>query len=205
MGDWHLGEHSLILASGSAVRSALLSSAGLSFSIEKPQVDERSIEAGLSSDPPDPVFLAQTLAREKALDVSARNRNAFVIGCDQTLSLGSTIFHKANNATSARATLMALRGRTHHLNSGVAIALKGKVLWDHVSIAEMKVRTFSGEFLEGYLERNLPAILSSVGCYQLEGEGVQLFTEIKGDYFTVLGLPLLPLLEQLRKLDVNHA
>lgn len=198
-------ESRLILASGSAARQMLLKNAGLQFEAIPASIDERDVEERIPAANKDPVAIARHLAVAKAIDVSMRNPGAIVIGCDQTMSMGSRIFHKSVSVGEARETLQALRGQAHFLNSAVCLVRDGKVLWSEVSRACMQVRNFSDEFLSGYLARNGSAVLSSVGCYQLEGEGVQLFDAIAGDYFTILGLPLLPLLEELRQLGINHA
>ena len=195
----------LILASGSKTRQALLKNAGMQFTAAPADVDERAIEDGLPSDERDPVSVARHLALAKAIEVSQRNPGAYVIGCDQTMSLGDRIFHKASSSDEARQTLKTLRGKAHFLNSAVCLVRDGDLLWSEVSRACMQVRDFSDAFLDDYLERNGDAVLSSVGCYQLEGEGIQLFDAIAGDYFTILGLPLLPLLAALRDYGINHA
>lgn len=195
----------LILASGSKARQMLLKNAGLQFSAVPASVDERAIEENLPLAGRDPVSVARHLALAKANEVSRRFPGAYVIGCDQTMSLGPKIFHKANSIAEARETLLALRGRAHFLNSAVCLVRDEQLLWSEVVKACMQVREFSDEFLAGYLQRNGDAVLSSVGCYQLEGEGVQLFDTIAGDYFTILGLPLLPLLAALRQHEINHA
>ncbi len=195
----------LILASGSKARQMLLKNAGLQFSAVPASVDERAIEENLPLAGRDPVSVARHLALAKANEVSRRFPGAYVIGCDQTMSLGPKIFHKANSIAEARETLLALRGRAHFLNSAVCLVRDEQLLWSEVVKACMQVRQFSHEFLAGYLQRNGDAVLSSVGCYQLEGEGVQLFDTIAGDYFTILGLPLLPLLAALRQHEINHA
>ncbi|MCC8933225.1 Maf family protein [Rhizobium sp. 'Codium 1'] len=195
----------LILASGSKARQTLLKNAGLEFVAVPASVDERAIEERMPVANRDPVTIARHLAIAKATAVSRLNPGALVIGCDQTMSLGSRIFHKAASIDEAGETLRSLRGQAHFLNSAVCLIQDGRVLWSDVSRACMQVRDFSDAFLAGYLERNGPAILSSVGCYQLEGEGVHLFDAIAGDYFTILGLPLLPLLAALRQHGINHA
>ncbi len=195
----------LILASGSKTRQALLKNAGMQFTAAPADVDERAIEDGLPSDERDPVSVARHLALAKAIEVSQRNPGAYVIGCDQTMSLGDRIFHKASSREEARQTLKTLRGKAHFLNSAVCLVRDGDPVWSEVSRACMQVRDFSDAFLDDYLERNGDAVLSSVGCYQLEGEGIQLFDVIAGDYFTILGLPLLPLLAALRDFGINHA
>ncbi len=195
----------LILASGSKTRQALLKNAGLQFTAAPADVDERAIEDDLPSDERDPVSVARHLALAKAIEVSRRNPGAYVIGCDQTMSLGDRIFHKASSRDEASQTLKTLRGKAHFLNSAVCLVRDGDLVWSEVSRACMQVRDFSDAFLDDYLERNSDAVLSSVGCYQLEGEGIQLFDAIAGDYFTILGLPLLPLLAALRDYGINHA
>ncbi len=125
-----------------------------------------------------------------------------MIGSDQTMSLGDRIYHKAKDMAQAHANVLSLSGKTHRLNCGVALAKNGAVIWDTVSIAKMTVRELSADYVSRYLERSGSQVLSSVGAYQLEGEGIQLFSSIEGDYFTILGLPLLPLLAQLRELRV---
>ncbi len=195
----------LILASGSTARQMLLKNAGLDFIAIPATVDERAIEENLPLAGRDPISVARHLALAKAMDVSERVPGAFVIGCDQTMSLGNQIFHKAASLDEARQTLISLRGKAHFLNSAVCLVRDGELLWSDVTRACMQVRDFSDEFLDGYIERNGKSIISSVGCYQLEGEGIQLFDAIAGDYFTILGLPLLPLLAALRQHEINHA
>jgi septum formation protein len=196
---------SLILASASSARRTILDNAGLNYHAEAAQVDERQIEQEVPEAERTPSSVAMHLAIAKARAVSMRHPLSIVIGCDQTMSMGSEVFHKAADVSGAQQTLQALCGKTHHLNSAVCLVRGGEVLWNHLSVAAMRMRHFSDEFLQVYLERNGSKVLSSVGCYQLEGEGIQLFEAIEGDYFSILGLPLLPLLEELRKLGVNHA
>ena len=196
---------SLVLASASSARRTLLDNAGLDYLAEAALVDERQLEQQIPTEEQTPSSVAMHLAIAKARAVSNRHPLSIVIGCDQTMSLGSTLLHKAADRSGAEATLRMLRGKTHHLNSAVCLVRNGEVLWSHVSTAVMRVREFSNEFAKRYLDRNEDKVLGSVGCYQLEGEGIQLFEAIEGDYFTILGLPLLPLLEELRKLGVNHA
>jgi septum formation protein len=191
---------SLILASTSASRQALLRGAGVVFTAEAARIDERAVEAGLVGRSPADVALA--LSEAKARDVSTRYPGALVIGADQTLSLGERSFHKPATPADARAQLQALRGATHHLNSGVACARDGEIVFRHVASAAMSMRPFSDAFLDQYLAVAGDAVLKSVGCYQLEGPGIQLFDHIAGDYFTILGLPLMPLLAALRNLGV---
>ncbi|WP_296105790.1 Maf-like protein [uncultured Agrobacterium sp.] len=192
----------LILASSSASRQMLMRNAGLTFSSIPAQIDERAIDTKLEQDGAAPEVIALELAKAKAIAVSLLHPEAFVIGSDQTMSLGDRIYHKAKDMAQAHANVLSLSGKTHRLNCGVALAKNGAVIWDTVSIAKMTVRELSADYVSRYLERSGSQVLSSVGAYQLEGEGIQLFSSIEGDYFTILGLPLLPLLAQLRELRV---
>ncbi|MBB3946514.1 septum formation protein [Rhizobium skierniewicense] len=192
----------LILASTSASRQMLMRNAGLTFTAQPADIDERAIDTRLVKDGATPDRIAVELARAKALAVSAARPDAFVLGCDQTMSLGSRIYHKPKDMTEAHANLMSLSGKTHRLNCGAALAHKGAVIWETVTFADLTVRALSNDFVARHLERVGSNVLSSVGAYQLEGEGVQLFSAIEGDYFTILGLPLLPLLTKLRDLGL---
>lgn len=192
----------LILASSSASRQMLMRNAGLDFSSIPADIDERSLDARLADEGAAPETIAVELAKAKALAVSLLHPSAFVIGSDQTMSLESRIYHKPKDMDEAHANLISLSGKTHRLNCGAAIAQNGKIIWDIVTVADMTVRNLDGDFVTRHLERVGPKVLSSVGAYQLEGEGIQLFTSIEGDYFTILGLPLLPLLTKLRMLGV---
>jgi septum formation protein len=190
----------IILASTSRARRAMLAAAGVPFTVEAADVDEPAIRktllaAGSAATPPQ---IADALARAKAEDVSQRHKGSLVIGGDQVLALGTELLTKAKDEATARATLKKLRGKTHELHSAVALAADGKVLWTHTGTARLKMRDFSDAFLEEYLTRAGDRIGQSVGAYELEGLGVQLFDKIEGDYFTILGLPLLPLLAELR-------
>lgn len=190
----------LVLASGSAARKALLEAAGLTFDVVPAQIDETAIrttilEETMGAEASD---IASVLAAEKARAVSELHPEALVIGADQVLVLGGKIFSKAETMLEAREHLTMLRGRTHDLVSAVALARNGVVHWQTLAVAGMTVRDFSDEFLGAYLERMGEKALASVGCYELEGTGVQLFERIEGDYFTILGIPLLPLLQRLR-------
>lgn len=189
----------LILASKSPFRSALLKNAGIAFSTASADIDERAVEAPLYETGATPEEVAQVLAEAKALDVSEKNPGAVVIGCDQTLSLGDEIFHKPADMEAARRQLLKFSGKTHQLNSAVVLVKDGKTLWRHVSIARMTMRDLEPGFVGRYLGRAGDTALSSVGAYQVEGPGIQLFDRIEGDYFTIVGLPLLPLLAELRK------
>ncbi|KAB2677594.1 Maf-like protein [Brucella tritici] len=189
----------LVLASKSPFRSALLKNAGIEFSTASADIDERAVEAPLYETGATPEEVAQVLAEAKALDVSEKNPGAVVIGCDQTLSLGDEIFHKPADMEAARLQLLKFSGKTHQLNSAVVLVKDGKTLWRHVSIARMTMRDLDPGFVGRYLGRVGDVALSSVGAYQVEGPGIQLFEKIEGDYFTIVGLPLLPLLAELRK------
>ncbi|KAB2690061.1 Maf-like protein [Brucella tritici] len=189
----------LVLASKSPFRSALLKNAGIEFSTASANIDERAVEAPLYETGATPEEVAQVLAEAKALDVSEKNPGAVVIGCDQTLSLGDEIFHKPADMEAARRQLLKFSGKTHQLNSAVVLVKDGKTLWRHVSIARMTMRDLDPGFVGRYLGRVGDVALSSVGAYQVEGPGIQLFEKIEGDYFTIVGLPLLPLLAELRK------
>ncbi len=188
----------LVLASKSRSRSALLAGAGLAFTTEPSDVDERAVEEPLLASGAVPRAIALHLAEAKALDVAARRPGDLVLGCDQTLGLGNERFVKPENRTEARHHLERLRGKAHELHSALVLAVDDRVLWRHVSVARMTMRPFSDAWLDDYLDRAGDAVLTSVGCYQLEGLGIGLFEAIDGDYFTILGLPLLPLLAELR-------
>jgi len=187
-----------VLASASPFRKALLANAGLSFDVEPAMVDERAIEETLEG--MDAEDTALILAEAKAQDVSSRNPGALVIGSDQTLSLNGDIFHKPQDMEQARRRLLDLSGRTHELNSAVVLARDGETIWRHVSIARMTMRNLDPGFIGRHLSNVGDKALSSVGAYQFEGEGIQLFDRFEGDYFTIIGLPLIPLLAQLREL-----
>ena len=188
----------IILASGSPHRRMLLENAGLEFQIEKPDIDERTVEAALAGSGATPEDVAAVLAEAKAVAVSERYPEAIVIGSDQTLSLGDELFHKPVDMEAARRQLLRLAGKTHQLSSAVVLAQKGNAIWRHVAAAHMTMRQFDPAYVGRYLSKVGAAALSSVGCYQIEGRGVRLFEKIEGDFFTIVGLPLLPLLSALR-------
>ena len=191
-----LAAEPLVLASQSKVRRALLEAAGIPVEARPAHLDERAIEQGVTGGPGD---VALTLAREKARTVAAMSDRAIVVGCDQTLALGSQRFSKPADRAAARDQLTALRGKTHELHSAVVLCRNGAVTFGHVAVARMTMRAFSDAFLDSYLDAAGSAVTASVGAYQLERTGVHLFEKIEGDHFTILGLPLLPLLEQLRR------
>ena len=194
----------LILASKSAARQMLLANAGLDFEAISADIDERAIELELERQSANPCDVALALAKEKAVALSLQFQNALVIGCDQTMSLGDRVYHKPRDMAEAFTHIKSLSAATHQLNSAIALVKNGQVLWNHVDSAYMHVRALSDEFIRSHLERVGEKALTSVGAYQLEGEGIQLFDKIEGDYFTILGLPLLPLLRELRSLgEIN--
>jgi septum formation protein len=190
------GKEPLILASQSRARQALLANAGIAFESDPAEIDEREMQAssGLSA----PGDIASLLAREKARTVSNRRQGHYVIGADQTLAMGTRIFNKPAARAPAADQLRALAGHSHELHAAVALARDGRLLFEHVSIARMTMRPLRDAEIEHYLDEAGPAVTSSVGAYQLEGLGIHLFERIEGDHFTILGLPLLPLLAFLR-------
>jgi len=192
-----MNELTVTLASSSRARASVLAGAGVVFETAAPGVDEDAVKAGLIAEGAPPRDIADALAELKAVRVSMK-RPGLVIGADQTLDLGGSLVDKAESPAEARARLLELRGRSHTLHSGVVVAKDGAAIWREVKSARLTMRSFSDEFLDRYLDREGDVLLSSVGCYRLEGEGVQLFDRIDGDYFTILGLPLLGLLEFLR-------
>jgi septum formation protein len=191
----------LILASSSPFRRMLMENAGLRFDAIAAGIDERAIEAPLEAAGAGPDAIALVLAKAKAVAVSELHRGALVIGSDQTMSLGSRVFHKPRDMAEAESHLQALSGQTHRLNSAIVLARNGDILWEHLSHAELTMRDLDSNFIHRHIGRVGEKALLSVGAYQLEGEGVQLFSHIEGDYFTILGLPMLPLLAELRTLE----
>jgi septum formation protein len=192
-----LGKSSLILASQSSARKMLLANAGLEFKAITADIDERGIQA--DSKLSNPREVALLLAREKAKAVSAGHPGSYVIGADQTLALGQRLFNKPAGRPQAMAQLRDLAGNSHELNSAVAVAHDGKIVFEDVSVARMTMRPMTEAELSAYLEAAGDAVTSSVGAYQLESLGIHLFERIEGDHFTILGLPLLPLLAFLRR------
>ena len=188
----------VVLASTSVSRATLLRNAGVVFTAKAPGVDEDAAKAALLGEGSGPRDIADALAELKAIRVSAR-MPGLVIGADQTLDLGGELMDKASSLDEARDRLRRLRGRRHRLHAGVVVARDGEPIWREVSTATLEMRDFSDAFLDDYLDRLGPDVLSSVGCYHLEGEGVQLFHRIEGDYFGILGLPLTGLLDLLRR------
>ncbi|WP_116652464.1 Maf family protein [Pelagibacterium sediminicola] len=189
----------LILASKSPTRKTLLDAVGIAFSVQTAPVDERAIESHLAVDGAGKADIALALAREKALAVSRTRPQALVIGADQTLDCEGLDLHKPDSRETARRQLQELAGRTHHLHAAAALARGGDIVWAARDSAEMTMCDFSAAELEHVLDLEGEAILGSVGGYRLEGPSVRLFSAVKGDYFTVLGLPLLALLDGLRR------
>jgi septum formation protein len=187
---------SLILASASAPRRQLLINAGLAFDVEPSGLDEEEVTRSLGSRAA-PQELASTLAEMKAVKVSGRHPDAMVIGADSTLACNGRLFDKPPTMDAARKQLLALRGQTHELFSSVVVARGGQRLWHWSERARLTMRPFDDAFIDTYLARAGEGVLASVGAYQLEGLGAHLFTRVDGDYFTILGLPLLPLLSFL--------
>ncbi|WP_420470326.1 Maf family protein [Brevundimonas sp. FT23042] len=178
----------------------MLENAGVPFAVQVADVDEDAVK--VRHDPADAAGLAVELARVKALAVSRREPNAWVLGADQTLAFDGGLISKAGSLGEARDRLSAMRGKAHHLHSGAALARDGRIVWSGVDTAAVQVRDFSDAFLDAYLAREGDGLLSSVGSYKLEGMGSQLFERINGDYFTVLGMPLWPVLAELRRVGV---
>ncbi len=187
---------SLILASQSAVRKSLLANAGIAVETIPADIDERSIQqnSGLK----DPGEIAALLACEKATFISAKFPDRYVVGADQTLALGDQLFSKPANRAAAAAQITTLSGQTHALHSAVSVVKGGVTLFSHVSVARMTMRALTGSEIAAYVDEAGDAVTASVGAYQLERTGVHLFDRIEGDHFTILGLPLLPLLAFLR-------
>lgn len=190
----------LILASQSRARRTMLAAAGLDFELVPSGVDESALRGGLDAGGgrTAPIEVARHLARAKAEAVSRNFPDAIVVGADQVLALGDEILEKPGDRDAARRSLLRLRGRTHMLHSAVVIAEGGRATWDLADSATLEMRDFTEAFLDDYLASAGEGILGAVGAYELEGRGVQLFERISGDYFTILGMPLVPLLVALR-------
>lgn len=192
---------SLILASASSARRRMLEEAGLTFSYTSPRVDEEAAKASLRAAGMKPRDQADALAELKALSVS-RGSPAFVIGADQMLAIDGDVLDKPNDLAEARAHIERLRGKTHELITAAVVAREGAIIWRHIDTPRLRMRPFSDAFLDDYLSKAGEQTLLSVGAYQLEGLGAQLFDRVEGDYFSVLGLPLLPLLAFLREHEI---
>jgi septum formation protein len=187
----------LVLASKSDVRGKILAAAGLRFGIRPAQIDERAVEAAANVG--DAQAVARVLARAKAQAVAAGSPGHVVLGADQTMEQGGRRFTKPANRASATEQLRALRGQTHELHAALALVRDGEVLFEYGDTAQLTMRDFSDRFLDDYLDMVGEAALASVGGYQLEGIGIHLFERVEGDYFTILGLPLVPLLAFMRE------
>lgn len=187
----------IILASQSKIRRELLVNAGVEFTCEKARVDEDALRESLIADQASGRVIADTLAEYKARRVSQRNPEALVIGCDQILEHDGVIFAKPTSADDLREQLQKLRGTRHQLLSAAVIYEAGEPKWRHIGVVRLQMRDFSDEYLDGYISRNWDEVQYSVGGYHLEGEGVRLFSSVNGDYFNVLGLPLIELLSYL--------
>jgi septum formation protein len=188
----------LVLASASASRAAVLRQAGLAIRQDPAGVDEEAVKRSLRAEGADAAHVATTLADLKAQQVSRRHPDAFVIGADQMLECNGVWFDKPPDIDHARAHLMSLRGRTHELITAAVVVRSGARIWQHVDRAALTMRPFSDAFIEHYLQAVGDEACSTVGAYRLEGTGAQLFSRVEGDFFTILGLPLLPLLDFLR-------
>lgn len=186
-----------LLASSSAIRLSLLQNAGLDVVPQAPRVDEETIRQALESEGAQPRDIADTLAEMKARKIAERHLDALVLGCDQVLEFDRRVWGKPETLGDAREQLRQMRGKPHRLLSALVLYDRGEPIWRHVGRADLTMRSFSDIWLEDYLSRNWDSIRHSVGCYKLEEEGVRLFSRIEGDYFTILGLPLLPLLSYL--------
>ena len=195
----------LVLASASAARAAMLTRGGVPFIKDPSAVDEDEIKRAMRAEGASADDLAIALAEMKARQVGCRHRGALVVGSDQVLVCEDRWFDKPPDRAAAREQLLALRGKTHMLLSAAVVVRDGERLWHHLGRARLTVRPFTEDFLDGYLDAAGDAILGSVGAYQLEGLGAQLFSRIDGDTFTILGMPLLPLLDFLRNHGVVKA
>jgi septum formation protein len=196
-------ERPLVLASKSEIRRIMLSNAGIPVEIVPANIDERAVEQTTSSR--DPGVVASLLAREKARTIAAARPGRLVLGADQTLALGAERFTKPVDRDAAREQLRTLRGKAHALHSAVALMQEGTVLFEHCAVARLTMRDFSDEFLETYLDIAGAAATTSVGGYQLENVGVTLFEKVEGDHFTILGLPMFPLLAEFRRMGAMVA
>lgn len=194
----------LILASGSEIRAAMLRSAGLLISVVRPAVDEDEMKLSLRAAKAPGAAIAEALAELKAIRVSTRHDGAHVIGADQVLDCDNETFDKPGSTAEALEQLKRLQGRSHQLVSAVVVVKDRQRLWHHTDRATLAMRPCSDEFLKRYLEAAGDTALTSVGAYQIEGLGAQLFSETRGDHFTILGLPLLPLLGYLRESGILY-
>ena len=187
----------LILASASPIRLHLLQNAGLTLTAQPARIDEAALRASLTAEAATPRDIADALAEAKARKLAQRHPTALILGCDQVLAFQTQILSKPASLTDARHQLQTLRGQTHQLHSALVLYHDARPVWRHIGTASLTMRPFTDAFLDAYLSRTWPQIAQSVGAYQIESEGIRLISAIEGDYFTILGLPLLPLLNYL--------
>ena len=195
----------LVLASSSTSRRIILEAADVPFTVAVPNIDEDAIRSLLTDGSNDGYRIADELAQAKAVSVSAHLHEALVLGADQVLVCEGQMLNKVLTEAEARQTLLALSGREHQLISAAVIARDGAALWRRTEVATLRMRHLSTDFLDRYMAAEMPEVLGSVGCYRIEGRGVQLFTEVAGDQFCIRGLPLLPVLAALRDFGVLPA
>ncbi|WP_151718937.1 Maf family protein [Gemmobacter serpentinus] len=187
----------LLLASASETRLAMLRNAGLEVTAMPARIDEETIRLALEAEGAHPRDIADALAEMKARKLADRNPEALILGCDQVLQFDNCAFGKPTSPEDALAQLRLMRGKKHQLLSAIVLYDAGKPIWRHIGRADLTMRDFSEDWLQAYVTRNWDSIRHSAGCYKLEEEGIRLFTSVEGDYFTILGLPLLPLLGYL--------
>lgn len=192
----------LVLASASASRARILRAAAVQFTVVPADLDEKTLKQELLARGDEPEAIAATLAAAKALHVSRLRLGSLVLGADQVLLFDGELVSKCPDLVAARDLLLRLRGRAHLLISALVLAQDANVVWTHVETAKLQVRDFSDDFLDSYLSTEGEVLLAGVGCYRLEGMGAQLFESVEGDYFSILGLPLQPLLAELRRKGV---
>ncbi|MCB1394845.1 MAG: Maf-like protein [Rhodobacteraceae bacterium] len=187
----------LVLASGSTIRATLLRNAGLQIDVQPVRIDEDSLRESLLAEGATPHDIADALAEHKALRAARRNPDRLVLGCDQLLDCDGMIFSKPADPEDARNQLASLRGRTHRLHTAAVLYARGEPVWRHIATPRLTMRDFSDAFLDAYVTENWQDIRHCVGCYQIEGPGIRLFSQIEGDLFAIQGLPLLELLTAL--------
>lgn len=196
-------EPAIILASGSATRRRLLAAAGIDFSVARPTVDEGAIRDAVRGANGSTETAVGELSRAKALDIGHQNANALIIGADQILDCAGRWLGKPGSRVEARAQLKALSGRSHRLVTGICVTRGSAAVWQHVDTATLAMKSLDATAIERYLDAAGPGIFDSVGAYQIEGLGIRLFAEIRGDFFGILGLPMIPLLATLARHGVT--